>query len=172
MVKPFLLKSQTIQEFKIIFMQQNIILGLLFFASLIACTPKMIIPYERTGAVEFYNGDKNTLSVYTNGYAENENKAIYYAERNALENILFRGIPGSNQENPMISNENDAYRKSKEILDALIINEGYRKFMIESYSTDSAKSSSGINVKRIVKFDIQAIRKYLEVNNVVRNFGF
>jgi len=144
----------------------------LFILALSACSPKISVPFERTGSVEFYSGDKNTLTVTTNGYAENENKAIYYAERNALENILFRGIPGSNQENPMIANENDAYRISKESLDKLIIREGFRQYMIESSNDGSYKVKGGIKVKRIVKFDIQAIRKYLEDNMVVRKFGF
>jgi len=145
---------------------------LLFILVLSACSPKFSVPFERTGSVEFYSGDKNTLTVSANGYAENENKAIYYAERNALENILFRGIPGSNQENPMIANENDAYRNSKESLDKLIIREGFRQYMIESSNNGSYKVKGGTNVKRIVKFDIQAIRKYLEDNMVVRKFGF
>jgi len=147
----------------------------IFFLSLLilsACSPKLAIPFERTGAVEYLSGDKNTITVTTNGFAENENKAIYYAERNALENILFRGIPGSNQENPMVANENDAYRTSKESLDALILRDGYRRYMIQTYTEEKRNGNGGINVKRIVKFDIQALRKYLEENKIVRKFGF
>ena len=72
----------------------------------------------------------------------------------------------------MVANENDAYRTSKESLDALILRDGYRRYMIQTYTEEKRNGNGGINVKRIVKFDIQALRKYLEENKIVRKFGF
>jgi len=145
----------------------SICLGLL----IIACAPKADIQFERTGAVEFVEGDKSTLTVNAHGYAKDMGNAVIFAERNALENILFKGIPNSNQENPMIANESDAYRNSKKALDDLILKGGYQRFMIESYNQNNRKSGRGINVRQIIKFDMQALRKHLEDEKIVRKFG-
>lgn len=147
---------------------------IVFFSLIIvflACSPKLNIPYERNAAVEFVQGDKNTITLNAHGYGADAGIASWYAERNALENILFRGIPGSNQENPMIENESHALRDNKQALDYLILNGGYQKFLIESYTENVRKSSQGTTIRQIVKFDLQALRKHLENEKVVRKFG-
>jgi hypothetical protein len=129
---------------------------------------KNAIPYSRNGMVEFVSGDKNTLTVTTQSFADKEAIAFAYAERNALENILFRGIPKSNQENPMVADEDKARSSS---LDRLI-NQDYKKYLISSFLVEKHKQKKVHYVTLEVKFDINALRKYLEDNGIVRKFGF
>lgn len=135
------------------------------------CSPKLSVPFERTGAVEFVKGEKNTITLSSTSTAGKAQDLTYYCERNALENLLFRGIPGSNQENPMIENESVAYAGGKGALDDLILRDGYRKFLIQSYKEDEYSSGKGTSRVQIVKFDLQAMRKHLESVGLVRKFG-
>ncbi len=144
-----------------------------FFVTLVAigCSPKLSVPFERTGAVEYVSGDKNTVTLASTATASGDTEGIYYCERNALENLLFRGIPGSNQENPMIENEGQAYSNARNALDDLILRDGYRKFLIQSYMDDSYKAGKAKTRRQIVKFDLQALRKHLEGAKIIRKFG-
>ncbi|MBK9253920.1 MAG: hypothetical protein IPM42_00380 [Saprospiraceae bacterium] len=151
-------------------MKNNLIIALVIFVAA-SCSPKLNIPYQRNGAVEFVSGDKNTITITSNGFAESEGKAVYYAEINALENILYRGIPNSNQDNPMIANENQLTNSQQTELDNLIRREGYRNFLIQSYRSNGGLSGSNWNILQTVKFDLQALRKYLEDKSIVRKFG-
>lgn len=131
-------------------------------------TDKKVIPiaYTRSGNVEFDNYNKGLLSVTTKQGAENLEKAIYYSEINALENILFKGIPGSPQEHPLIKEE-----KREPFLDKLIFDRDYEKFLTNSEVLETYKSEKMISVRQRVTFDIEALRKELEKNNIIRKFG-
>lgn len=144
-----------------------IFLGLIAFLHLSSCSKK-VINYERNGNIEFVSSEKNTITVETKSFAENYNKAISFSEINALENILYRGIPGSNQENPMI-NERDV--KNNKALNDLIFNDGYRKFLINSSNLNYQKSNGLFYITQEIKFDLNSIRKYLEDNGIIRKFG-
>lgn len=151
-------------------MKTNIILAVIILFS-ISCSPKLNIAYQRNGSVEFVSGDKNTITLSSNGYAESEGKAVYYAEINAIENVLFRGIPNSNQENPMIANESQLTNSQKIELENLVQREGYRNFLIQSYRSGGGLNRGTWNITQIVKLDIQALRKYLEEKSLTRKFG-
>lgn len=153
-------------------------LGLLLTLTLFSCTTgqkvteqKVNFEYQRSGMVNFSRQQNGLLSVSSVQTAENVNKAVSFAEINALENILFRGIPGSLQADPVISNEKEAQVKSRQILDKLIFKEGYRTFMTDSQLIERQEDKNAVTVTQQVTFDIPALRKYLEQNQVIRKFG-
>jgi len=127
--------------------------------------------YQRSGMVNLSGQQNGLLTVKSVQTAENINKAVVFAEINALENILFRGIPGSFQADPVISNEKEAMAKSKKVLEDLIFNEGYRTFMTDSQLAERQDSKGAVTVTQQVTFDIPALRKHLEQNRVIRKFG-
>jgi hypothetical protein len=139
---------------------------LLFSMLLLACSPK-VIPYERTGMVTSMGGDKNTITLQSQGYAETESKAIHFAERNALENLLYKGIPRSNNENPMILQTSD---QSHPALTKFVTDE-YIKYLISSKVLESNKASGGYSVIQQTQWDVNSIRKYLEEKGVIKKFG-
>lgn len=137
----------------------------------VSCTPKAYIPFDRTGEVTSTAGDKSTITLVSTGYASDANTANLYAERNALENLLFKGIPGSVLENPMIPDEQKAKMNHGQALENLIIRGGYVQFVIEGYADNTIQQKSGVLVKKVIKFDYNALRKHLEKENIIRGFG-
>jgi len=127
--------------------------------------------YERNGMVNFSNYSKNVLTVTSEQSAENLSKAIYFAEINALENVLFRGIPGSPSEAPIISDEVAAMKNNKQFLDTFIFETGTKTFVTNSETIVSNKQGGRVFVKQNVSFDLNGIRKYLEKNNIIKGFG-
>lgn len=154
--------------------QTLIICCLLFFSSCAKTVPTATqqsrIDYVRNGKVNFITSSKGLFTVSSENTAETMNQAVYFAEINALENILFRGIQGSSQENPMISDEMTAKRENPAALRSLISENGYHIFVTESEVIEKFKGSP-ITVIQRVTFDIPALRKYLEKNNIIRKFG-
>ncbi len=131
----------------------------------------MAVPFSRTGEVEVLQSDPSTITVVSSAYAETKARAVVYAERNALENILFRGIPGSSQESPMVADEQTAQSNHSQALQRLIQDGLYQQFVIQSYVDQSSPAGKGVAVDQIVKFDLHALRKHLEKEGVIRKFG-
>lgn len=129
------------------------------------------MPFERTAEVEFVEAASNTITLISSHRAENQQTAIVYAEVNALENLLFRGIPGSNQENPMIADEKNAFKKHNEFLKRLLDQGTYRQFMIASENENTQLFNNMTQVKQLITIDLKALRKHLESNGVIRSFG-
>ncbi|MBX2951605.1 MAG: hypothetical protein KF870_03805 [Leadbetterella sp.] len=151
-------------------------IGLICTLILLSCTSgkkpveqKTVYEYQRSGMVNLSRQQNGLLSVNSIQTAEDVNKAVSFAEINALENILFRGIPGSLQADPIISNEKEAM--TKQALTKLIFNEGYRIFMTDSRLIERQDSKNAVTVTQEVTFDIPALRKHLEQNGVIRKFG-
>src|SRR6218665_1462958 len=116
--------------------------------------------YERNGMVNFSGYSKNVLTVASEHSAENLSKAIYFAEVNALENILFRGIPNSPSESPIIADEVSAMKNNKMILDTFIFETGIKTFVTNSQTISHNKQGDRIFVKQNVSFDLNGIRKF------------
>lgn len=134
--------------------------------------PQLNIEYGRSGKVIFMKTANNVLTVESEQSAENIQKAIAFAEINALENILYRGIPGSSQEHPIITDEVSAQKNSPLVLKGLIFNNGYKIFLTESELLETFKGNGIITVRQKVSFDINALKKFLEKNEVIQKFGF
>ena len=85
----------------------NTFLFLLFFA----CSTPKNVPFERTGAVTFMGVEESgTIILESEGVGVNLDQAIAHAERNAIENLLFKGIPGSTQRQPLVPKEYEALK--------------------------------------------------------------
>jgi hypothetical protein len=153
------------------------ILSLMVLFGTISCTKKSInysqsFDYARSGKVIFLGNSKGLVTVSSEQTAESLSKAISFAEVNALENLLFKGVSSSPQENPMISDEVLAQKESPMVLKGLIFENGYKVFLTESQILQSFKDKGEVTVVQKVTFDIPALRKFLEKNEVIKKFGF
>ena len=64
-------------------------------------------PYS--AQVTFLNKDETgTITVNSKGFGKDENASIMNAQTNAFNVILFKGIPSTDLNVPLIDNENDA----------------------------------------------------------------
>ncbi len=148
----------------------------ILFASVlfINCSPKTTtnnIPYQRNGMVNCIEYDKMTITVISEGQAESKSKAITHAEVNAIENILFKGIPKSNQERPLVSNEEKAVRMNSNFFKEFIDYQGYTKYMTESLVHETFQQNGVHMVRQKITFDLMNMRNHLEQKKIIKSFG-
>jgi len=146
----------------------------LFFVLLISCAPKkklQKIDYRRTGEVKCIQYEKDIIKLESTSRASTMGEASSFAERNAIENLLFKGIPKSNAESPLIADEHESLRRNKRFYDVFIMQKEYEKFIMESSISSEAGNPGQYRVTQYIELDLKAMRKHLESNKVIRKFG-
>lgn len=136
-----------------------------------SCSPKLQ-PYS--GEVNFlYKEAQGTIAVKSTGYGKNQSEAVADAQKNAFKILLFKGLPGTELNVPLIENENDAKSKHGDYLRKLFDQENYKTFMMSS--TESSNLIKMKGTKKItvdLKINYNSLRKDLEQNQVIRKFGY
>ena len=136
-----------------------------------SCSPK-IAPYS--GEVNFlYKEAQGTIAVKSTGYGKNQNEAVLDAQKNAFKILIFKGIPGTELNVPLIENENDAKSKNAAYFKKFFDEGNYKTFMMSS--TESSNLIKLKGTKKItvdVKINYNSLRKDLEQNQLIRKFGF
>ncbi len=151
------------------YINSTLILVCLIIAS---CSSSKNVTFDRSGAVEFVEQDEaQTITLKTSAFGSDLAEASFYAERNAIENLLYKGIPGSNQRQAIIPDEMDAKSKHSNLLNDLVKNK-FGEYLMSSDVLYKNKAKDGVFVEKQVKFDIGALRKYLEKYEVIRSFGY
>ena len=146
----------------------SVFLSIVFVTS--CSTPKSVV-YQRSGKVMCQKYEEGVIHLVAEANAESTAKAVAYAERNAIENLLFKGVPNSNQEKPIIPNESEAMKKNAAYFQNLFQNTGYQKFVMQSEVAEKTIEGKTYFVKQKVSVDLNAFRSDLEQNKVVRKFG-
>ncbi len=136
----------------------------------IGCS-KTIIPYQRTGEVNAVSHENSIVVLSSQARGESLGKAAYHAERNAFENLIFKGIPNTNQESPMIPNETKAINANPSLFKQLLENQGYTKFVMDSYTNGSSNSGGVHMIEQIIKIDLKSLRNYLQAEGAAKKFG-
>ena len=142
---------------------------------LFSCSHKVQIPPPPYSAqVTFLNKDEaGTITVNSKGFGKDQNSAILNAQSNAFNVILFKGIPGTDLNVPLIENENDAKTKYTEYFNKFFEQGNYQSFLMSSTLTeDPVKSKGSVSCSVDLKINYNSLRKDLEQNNVIRKFGF
>jgi len=138
---------------------------------LVGCTTTKPIPYVRTGLVKSVDQDRQTITLTSEARAENAGKASYFAEINAFENLLFKGIPNSNQEKPLVSNESKSVSKHQAFYQDLLDKRGYERYVMSSLLNQKYESGGVHTVVQEIQIDLHSLRKVLEQNNIIKSFG-
>lgn len=153
-------------------MKNNIyFLSIIVLLSLASCKSTALIPYERTGEVIPLSHERSIIKVQSSSKGSDASSAISHAERQAFENIIYKGIPNSNQETALIGSETNAWRDHKSVLESVIVKRGYLQYIISSETADLQKSGGVSYVKQNVEIDLGAFRKMLVEENVIKKFG-
>jgi hypothetical protein len=147
------------------------ILGLIVILGLHNCSPKLQ-PYS--AEVNFlYKEAQGTIAVKSTGYGKNQTDAVSEAQKNAFKVILFKGLPGTELNVPLIENENDAKSKKADYFKKFFDEGNYKTFMMSSTeSSNLIKVKGGNKISVDVKINYNSLRKDLEQNQVIRKFGF
>lgn len=145
----------------------------LIFACLliVSCNTARDIPYTRTAEVVSIKSTDRTITLHASTQAASINQAILYSERLAMENILFRGIPKSSQEHPIIADEYKTTTANKAYFEWLLSEQAYRRFYIESTLYRQQQTKGNAFITQQITIDLEALRKDLEQQNVIRKFG-
>ncbi len=155
---------------------KNLILAVLFILGLYSCSPKITNqPYS--GEVNFlYKEAQGTIAVKSTGYGKSQLEAVTDAQKNAFKVLLFKGLPGTELNVPLIDNENEATSKHSTYLNKLFDEGYYKTFMMSSTESSNLIKMEGTKgTKKIsvdVKINYNSLRKDLEQNQLIRKFGY
>ena len=128
-----------------------------------------------TAKVNYLTGREGTITVRAIGFGEKTEDAINDAEKNAIDVLLFRGLPESEQKVPLIgTNETEEKNKHKDYFNKLYNESRYKTFVMSSIpTTDLIKNKGGKKSIAVdIKINLVALRRDLEQNNIIRKFGF
>ncbi|WP_297868458.1 hypothetical protein [uncultured Flavobacterium sp.] len=146
------------------------IIGLLILTSLFSCKS---VPSSYSAEVSFVaKEEQGTITVRSNGFGKNEKEAIKDAQKNAFNVLLFKGLPGTEINVPLVSNEYEAKNSHKDYFDNLFENGGLFKYlMVNSSESVPVKVKGGYSTSLVLKINYNSLRKDLEQNGVIRKFG-
>lgn len=130
--------------------------------------------YSYSGEVDFlYKEAQGSIAVKSTGYGNNRTNAIIDAQKNAFKVLLFRGLPGTELNLPLIENENDAKTKHAQYFKWFFDQENYRAFMMSSTeSSNLIKVKGNKKITVDLKINYYSLRKDLEQKQLIRNFGY
>jgi len=146
------------------------IIGLLLLTSLFSCKS---VPSSYSSEVSFVvKEEQGTMTVRSNGFGKNEKEAIKDAQKNAFNVLLFKGLPDTELNVPLVSNEYEAKNNYKAYFDNLLENGGLFKYlMVNSSDSQPIKVKGGYSSTIVLKINYNSLRKDLEQNGVIRKFG-
>ncbi|WP_264520943.1 hypothetical protein [Flavobacterium sp. N1994] len=156
---------------KTLFNKTSLLLILLFLITISSCSNK-IVP---TSEANYVSGKEGYITIRAIGYGKNEQEAIGNAEKQAINVILFRGLPESEQKTALIGTDESAeIGKNKVYFEKFYNQKRYKTFIMSSIPVSAfAKQNGGSKSIAVdVKINLVALRKDLEQNNVIRKFGF
>lgn len=136
-----------------------------------SCSPTLPL---YSSEVDFINKESTgTITLKSNGFGKDMDDAITDAQISAFNILLFRGIPATELNVPLVENEKDAKSKNPEYFKNFFEQGNFRSFIMSSrQSSDLLKVKGGKSISIEVKINFNSLRKDLEQNNVIRKFGF
>lgn len=153
-------------------MRIKIVLLLLIGLVITSCKSKSPDFYE-TEVILNKKTDYGSVSLKSTGYGNGRNSAIEDAQKKAFFVLLFRGIPNSNYNYPLIENELSFREKhvnfNKDFFDSGL----YKSFILSNTeSSNLILTSRGYKIFMDIVINYEALRKYLEQNSTIRKFGY
>jgi hypothetical protein len=149
--------------------------GVLIILALLSINYSFSQKKLQTPQVNYVSGNAGTITMRAIGSGKKQQDAIGEAEKNAINVLLFRGLPESEQKSALIgSNESEEIEKHKEYFDQFYAQKRYKTFIMSSIPVgDFAKQNGGAKSQTLdVKVNLIALRTDLEQNNIIRKFGF
>ncbi len=144
---------------------------MLFVLFLTSCSYQTV----PTASVNFVSGSNGTITMRAIGFGINTEEAINDAEKNAMNVLLFRGLPESEQKVALVgTNETEEIAKHQDYFTKFFEDMRYKTFVMSSINTTEliVKKDSKKSIAVDIKINYLALRKDLEQNNIIRKFGF
>lgn len=139
---------------------------------LVICTvPFVSAQFFRTGEVRCVTNDARLVTLASTYTATNATDAQLYAERNALENLLFKGIAGC-YDQPVMTKEAESMQAHPAFYDWLIMKREYERFITDRKLEIISKKKKQVKIMETITFDVPALRKEMERQGVIKKLGF
>lgn len=127
---------------------------------------------QTTGFISQQNG---IMTIRSTGYGTDKEAAIESAELNAIEQLLFRGFPKSQQVFPLVSvDEITARKQHKRYFNEFLDNGRYKTFILSSIpvSNFARHGRKKRNITMEIRVNLNTLRSDLEAQGVIRKFGY
>lgn len=129
------------------------------------------IPYQQNGLVKYLRSEGAAQYFESINIGSTSADAVYNCTVSVIENLLFKGIPSSPSETPLIQNERTAYDKHGEILKQIIFDTAPNKFVTYSAIMQEEKIPDGVRIILEVAIDTKALRRELEKQAIISKLG-
>jgi hypothetical protein len=131
-------------------------------------------PAQYNSVVRFESKESSgSYILNATGYSKTQSEAVIDAEKNAFKVLLFKGLPGTDLSIPLVENQSKAESENKNYFTQFFDQGGYTSFIMNRNTTFPVKKiKGGYETNVIVKINLQALRKDLEQNKIIRKFGF
>jgi len=141
----------------------------LFFVFLLSCCF-----LHCSAQVEFVSEQNGTITIRTSGTNKKVNEAMEEAEKYVFYYVFYRGIPGSSLKTGLIDiPESEAEQKFKEYFDAFYKSRYQTFITVVNQNGDVMKMKhKEKNISFDMTVNVEALRRDLEQNQVIRKFGF
>lgn len=128
-----------------------------------------------TAEVTYKNYTNEIMNLDVIGYGSKKEDALENAKKTAMDIVLFRGIPNSNLNSPLIGiNESEIKAKNKKYFDVFYGQKRFLSFITYSVTKIPVQKleNNKKGVAANVKINIMSLRKDLEENGIIRKFGY
>lgn len=128
-------------------------------------------------SVVYVTSDKETITMRATATGKSEQETLNNAEQNAVDVILFRGVPESTQKMPLVgSNESAAMMENNPYFTEFYDGGRYKSFIVSAVPVGGFTKLKGkgknFQTTAEVKINFVNLRRDLEQGGVVRKFGF
>jgi hypothetical protein len=145
---------------------------MIIILTIFGCSPK-VVNYE-TSEVNFISKETNgTITLKSLGYGNNLETAVANAQIKCFDVLLFKGIPGTELNVPLIENEIVAKQNNSNYFKKFYEQNYYKSFIMSSTeSSNLIDLKTGKKIFVDIKINFNSLRKDLEQNHIIRKFGF
>ena len=114
-----------------------------------------------------------TIEVRSIGYGYSADEALLDAERKAFKIIMFRGIPNTSVERPLVGPDEKKLLHQHAKYFNEFFNGRYKSFIITLYNASPPTKEKGIYTAAVdLKINLMSLKRDLEEHGVIRRFGF
>lgn len=148
----------------------------IFLAALLlmvaSCSKKTIAPTAETTYLTYKEG---VLNVRSTGYCtltDYKDQCIDAAQQNAFKTLFYRGIPGSQQNTPLIGIDEKEKTANEKFMKDFFASGRYKTFIVSSTPvSDLIRQRKQKSITVDVGINLASLRKELEHNKVIKPFG-
>ena len=151
---------------------KNILMLFSLFVAISSCSKKAIPTAETT----FLTAKDGVLNLRSIGYCQindRKDQCINEAEQNAFKTLFYRGIPGSQQNTPMIGIDEKEKTANEKFMQDFFTSGRYKTFIVSSVPiTELVKQRKQKRITVDLGINLVSLRKELEQNKVAPRFGY